>query len=166
MRLAVFLLLIVGCWCDVRVVIDQNGAYNITVNNQVWLRSARAAIYVDDRWYSTENNSLPLISITTAQGTDTYLGSWNETKLTYNLIRNQTTNSVVAHIRQWITIPAITFHLETGDIALTNQIPLDIEQVRTVFPSFHIEKIDVTDQRGYFTVGGEIQFFSTSIFKR
>jgi hypothetical protein len=161
MRLVVFLLLIAGCWCDISVVIDQKGAYNITVNNQLWLRSSRTAIFVDDRWYSTENNSLPLISITTAQGTDRYLGSWNETKLTYNLIRNQTTTSVVAHIRQWSIVQAITFHLETGDIALTNKIALDMEQVRTVFPSFYIEKIDATDQRGYFTVGGEIQFFST-----
>jgi len=166
MRLVVFLLLIVGCWCDISVVIHQNGAYNITVNNQLWLRSSRTAIYVDDRWYSTENNSLPLISITTAQGTDPILGAWNETKLTHNLVRNQTTTSIVAHIRQWNIVPALMFHLETGDTPLTNKIPLDMEEIRTVFPSFYIEKIDVTDQRGYFTVGGEIQFFSTSIFKR
>jgi len=165
MRLAVFLLLIVGCWCDVRVVIDQNGAYNITVNNQVWLRSARAAIYVDDRWYSTENNSLPLVSITTAVGTDPSLGLWNETRITYNLVRSQTTTPIVARIRQWSIVPAFTFYLETGDTALTNKIALDMEQIRTVFPSFYIEKIDANDQRGYFTFGGEIQFFSSSIFK-
>jgi len=154
MRLAVFLLLIVGCWCDVRVVIDQNGAYNITVNNQVWLRSARAAIYVDDRWYSTENNSLPLVSITTAVGTDPSLGLWNETRITYNLVRSQTTTPIVARIRQWSIVPAFTFYLETGDTALTNKIALDMEQIRTVFPSFYIEKIDANDQRGYFTFGG------------
>lgn len=69
MRLVVFLLLlIVGCRCDIRVLIDQNGGYNITVNNQVWFRSSGTVIYVDDQWYSTENNSLPSLSITTAQG--------------------------------------------------------------------------------------------------
>ena len=101
MRLVVFLIVIVGCWCDIRVLIDENGGYNITVNNQIWLRSSGIGIYVDDRWYSTENNSLPLLGITTAQGTDPYLGSWNETKLTYNLLRNETATSIVAHIRQW-----------------------------------------------------------------
>jgi hypothetical protein len=164
MRLVVFLLLIAGCWCDISVVIDQNGSYNITVNNQLWLRSSRTAIYVDDRWYSTENNSLPLISITTAQGTDPILGAWNETKLTHNLVRNQTATSIVAHIRQWSIVPALTFHLETGDIALTSKIPLDIEQIRTVFPSFHIEKLSSNDQRGYFTVGGEVKCFNILLF--
>jgi hypothetical protein len=106
-----------------------------------------------------------LLGITTAQGIDPYLGSWNETKLTYNLVRNQATTSIVAHIRQWSLVPAFTFHLETGDTALTNQILLTMDQVRTVFPSFHIEKIGVNDQRGYFTLGGEIEFFSSSIFE-
>jgi len=164
MRLVVFLLLIVGCWCDINVLIDQNGGYNITVNNQIWLRSSRTAIYVDDRWYSTENNTLPLLGITTAQGIDPYLGSWNETKLTYNLVRSQATTSIVAHIRQWSLVPAFTFHLETGDTTLTNQILLDIKQVRTVFPSFHIEKIGVNDQRGYFILGGEMEFFYIVLF--
>jgi hypothetical protein len=164
MRLVVFLLFIVGCSCDIRVVIDQNGSYNITVNNQLWLRSSRTAIYVDDRWYSTENNSLPLISITTAQGTDPILGAWNETKLTHNLVRNQTTTSIVAHIRQWNIVPALTFHLETGDTPLTNKILLDMEEIRTVFPSFHIEKLGSNDQRGYFTVGGEVKCFNILLF--
>jgi hypothetical protein len=160
MRFVVFLLLIVGCWCDIRVLIDQNGGYNIIVSNKIWLRASRTAIYADDRWYSTENNSLPLVSITTAQGTDPYLGNWNETILTYNLVRAQTTQ-VVAHIRQWSIVPAFTFHLETGDRALTTKIPLDMEQVRTVFPSFYIE---TNDQQAYFTVGGEIEFFHIVLF--
>lgn len=155
MRLVIFLLLlIVECWCDFRVVIDSNGEYNLTVNNKVWLRSSRTAIYVDDHWYSTENNSLPLSSITTDQGNDPVLGAWNETKLTYSLIRNQSTTPIVAHIRQWNVISAFTFHLETGDVVLNNKIPLDMDQVRTVFPSFHIEQVDMNDQRGYFIVGG------------
>ncbi len=159
MRLVVFLLLLlllVGCLCDIRVLIDQNGRYNITVNNTLWLRSSRTAIYADDLWYSTDNNSLPLVSITTAQGTDPYLGNWNETKLTYNLIRNQSTTSVVAHIRQWSMVPAFTFYLETGDTTLTNTIPLEIDQIRTVFPSFYIEKTNINDQRGYITIGGKL----------
>jgi hypothetical protein len=156
MRLLVFFLFIVGCWCNINVVIDPNGAYNITVNNQVWLRSSRTAIYVDDKWYSTENSSLTLVSITTAQGTDGNLGAWNETRITYNLVRTQTTTPIAARIRQWSIVPAFTFYLETGSAALTNKIALDMEQIRTVFPSFYIEKRDATDQRGYFTFGGGI----------
>ena len=155
MRLLVFLLLIVACWCDVRISVDQTGAYNITVNNQLWLRSSRTAIYADDRWYSTETNSLPIVSIVEAQGTDPYLGSWNETRITYNLVRNQTTTQPIASIRQWSAAPAFTFHFDVGDIALTNKIALDFEQIRTVYPSFNIEKTDANDQRGYFTFGGE-----------
>ncbi|CAF5132387.1 unnamed protein product, partial [Rotaria magnacalcarata] len=119
-----------GCWCDVTVLIDQNGGYNITVDNQIWLRSARTAIYVDNRWYSTEDNSLPLTNISTAQGNDPNLGSWNETILTYNLARNQSSTPVVARIRQWNIVSAFTFHFETGDKALTDRLPLDMEQVR------------------------------------
>ena len=159
MRFIVFLLLIVGCWCDVRVLVDQSGGYNITINNKLWLRSSRTAIYVDDRWYSTENQSLPLASITFEEGTDPNLGNWNETKLTYNLVRNQTSTSIIAHIREWSIVSAVTFHLETGDKALTNKISLDMEQVRTVFPSFNIEQTDMNDQRGFFSFGGKI-FFS------
>lgn len=156
MRIEVFFLIIVGCSCDVRVLLDQHGGYNITVNNQLWLRSSRTAIYADNQWYSTENNSLRLIDITVAQGTDPYLGSWNETKLIYNFIRNQTSTSIIAHIRQWNIIPAFTFHLKTGDKDLTNTILLDMNSIRTVFPSFHIEKIDMNDQQGFLTFGGEI----------
>ena len=89
MRLAVvFLLLIVGCWGDMRVSIDQNGHYNITINNRVWLRSSRTEIHTDDRWYSTENNSFPLVEVTTAQGKDPILAAWNEMILTYHLVRD------------------------------------------------------------------------------
>lgn len=159
MRLLVVLLLFIGCACDIRVSIDQNGKYNITVNNTLWLRSSRTAIYADDRWYSTDNNSLPLVSITTAQGTDPYLGNWNETKLTYNLIRKQSTSTVVAHIRQWSMVPAFTFSLETGATELTSDKALEMDDVRTVFPSFYIEKTNPNDQRGYITIGGKLQCF-------
>jgi hypothetical protein len=164
MRLLLLLLLVVACSCDIRVSIDQTGAYNITINNKLWLRSSRTAIYVDDRWYSTENNSLPLVSITEAQGTDPYLGNWNETRVTYNLVRNQTTTPIVAHIRDWSIASAVTFHLETGDVALTSRLALDFDQVRTVFPSFRIEKFDVGDERGYITIAGEQQPFSKVLF--
>lgn len=158
MHLAVLLFLIVGCWGDFRVVVDSNGAYNLTVNNKVWLRSSRTAIYADNRWYSTENNSLSLTTITTDQGIDPNLGAWNETKLTYSLFRNQTTIPVIAHIRQWSIVPAFTFHLETGNEVLTSPVARDFEEIRTVFPSFHIEKTDASDQRGYFTFGGKKSF--------
>jgi hypothetical protein len=154
MHLVVFVLVLVGCWCDIQVSIDQNGGYNFTVNNQIWLRSSRTAIYVDDRWYSTEDKSLSLVSITTAQGTDPNLGSWNETKFTYNLIRSEKATLIVAHIRQWSMISAFTFDLETGDQALTTQIALSNETVRTVFPSFLIEKMNMNDDRGYISLGG------------
>lgn len=153
-RLA-FLLFIAGCWCDVRVQIDQKGGYNITVNDQLWLRSARTAIYADDRWYSTDDNSLPLASIATAQGTDPNLGSWNETQMIYSLVRNQTPTVVTARIRQWDIVSAFSFHLDIGNRDLTNRIALDMEDVRTVFPSFYIEQTDGNDQRGYFTFGGQ-----------
>ena len=157
MHLLVFLLFtIVSCFGNIQVLIDQKGEYNITINNKLWLRSARTAIYVDDRWYATDNNSLPLLNITTGQGTDPYLGNWNETKLSYNLIRKQTSTTIVAHIRQWSVVPAFTFHLETGDTPLSCEMPLNFEDVRTVFPSFYIEKVDINDQRGYFTVGGDV----------
>ncbi|CAF1684114.1 unnamed protein product, partial [Adineta ricciae] len=108
MRLVVILFFVVGCSCDLRVLIDQNGGYNVTVNNQLWLRSARTAIYVDSRWYSTDNQSLPLVDIRTDQGTDPNLGSWNETRLTYNLVRPQSSTSIVARIRQWNIVSAYT----------------------------------------------------------
>ena len=161
MRLVVSLLLllllfIVGCACDVQILVDQSGRYNITVNDQVWLRSGRTAIYADDRWYSTEDNSLPLASIAFAEGTDPNLGSWNETNLTFNLVRNQASTPVVAHIRQWHLVSAFTFHLETGDQVLTSTQSLDKEHVRTAFPSFYIEKIGMNDQRGFFSYEGTI----------
>mgnify|MGYP006996223457 FL=1 len=152
---ALFLFLIIGYECKIDVLINKNGDFNITINNQIWLRSSRTAIYADDRWYSTEDQSLCLIDRTTSQGIDPNLGSWNETNFIYNLTRNEKTTLIIAHIRQWNSVSALTFHLENGDSALTtNTTTLSLETVRTVFPSFLIEKMNVNDDRGYITIGG------------
>jgi hypothetical protein len=166
MHLCVLLLLIVKCWGDVRVSVDQKGGYNISVNDHIWLRSSRTAIYVDNIWYSSDNNSLPLTNIAYVQGNDPNLGAWNETQLIYDLVRNGTTHTkIVGHIRQWNLVSAFTFHLDTGDQTMINTIPLDMEHVRTVFPSFNIEQMDMNDQRGYFTFSGEIFFLYCSNLK-
>jgi hypothetical protein len=156
MHLLVLLLLIVGCWGNVRVSVDQKGGYNISVNDHIWLRSSRTALYVDNKWYSSDDNSLPLTNVAYAQGNDPNLGAWNETQLIYDLNRNGTHIKIVGHIRQWSLVSAFTFHLDTGDQILTNTISLDMDHVRTVFPSFNIEQIDMNDQRGYFTFEGKI----------
>jgi hypothetical protein len=69
--------------------------------------------------YSSDDQSLPLINITAGKGTDRYLGSWNETQLNYHLIRNGIYTKIVASIRQWHRISAITFHLDTDDQSLS-----------------------------------------------
>ena len=159
MSLRVLLLLIVGCSCDIKVSIDQKGGYNISINNNLWLRSSHTALYVDNKWYSSDDNSLPLLNISSDQGDDPNLGSWNETQLNFDLLRNGTHTKIVATIRQWNDISAITFHLNTGNEILTNTKPLDADAVRTVFPSFHIEKIDNKEERGYFTFAGKINYW-------
>jgi len=164
MHLLVLFFLIIGCWCDIKVSVDEKGGYKISIDNTVWLRSSRTALYVDNKWYSTDENSLPLTSISSAQGYDPLLGSWNETQLNYDLVRSGTHTKIVGHIRQWNSFSAITFHLDTGDQMMTNTVPLDMDHVRTVFPSFHIEQIDMNNQRGYFTFSGEIIFLSYSEF--
>ena len=47
---------------------------------------------------------------------------------------------------------------------MTNTVPLDMDHVRTVFPSFYIEQMDENDQRGYFTFEGEFIFVYYSLF--
>lgn len=150
----VFFFIIVGCWAGIEVLIDEKGGYIIYINDRKWLQSSRTALYVDNRWYSSDDKSLPLTNITTGQGTDQNLGDWNETCLNYDLIRNETHTNIIASIRQWHDISAITFHLDTGDQLLTNTIPLHMDEVRTNFPSFNIEKIDSNDTRSYFTFEG------------
>jgi hypothetical protein len=156
MHFIVLLLLTVGCWADIQVSVDQKGGYSLFVGNRLWLRSSRTALYVDNTWYSSDNNSLPLTDIAYEQGFDPNLGSWNETQLIYDLVRSEIHTKIVGHIRQWNLVSAITFHLDTGDQIMTNTIPFNIDHVRTVFPSFHIEQIDMNDQRGYFTFEGEV----------
>jgi hypothetical protein len=164
MRLLVFFILIVGCRSDVKVSVDQQGGYTIIVNNYPWLRSSRTALYVDNKWYSSNDSSLPLTSIAYAEGMDPSLGSWNETQLIYDLVRNSTHTKLIGHIREWSLVSAITFHLDTGDQMLTNTISLDMDHVRTVFPSFNIEQMDMNDQRGYFTFEGATIFLCYSVF--
>jgi hypothetical protein len=148
----------VGCWCDIKVSVDEKGGYNISINNNLWLRSYRTALYVDNKWYSSDNNSLPLTSISTAQGNDPNLGAWNETQLNFDLVRSGTHTKIMGSIRQWQEVSAITFHLDTGNQVLTNTVPLDSKTVRTAFPSFHIEQIGEMEERGYFTFEGKIIF--------
>jgi hypothetical protein len=161
MHLLVFFFLIVGCFGDIKVSINEKGAYNISINDYVWLRSANTAIYADDRWYSTMDNSLPLTDVSFAEGNDPNLGSWNETQLNYDLVRSGIHTKIVGRIRQWGDISAITFHLDTGDQIITSTVPLNREQVRTIFPSLHIEQIDMNDDRGYFTFSGKIFLFTS-----
>jgi 3D (Asp-Asp-Asp) domain-containing protein len=146
---------------DIKVLVDQKGGYNITVNDHVWLRSSHTALYVDNKWYSSDDNSLPLTSTAYAQGHDPNLGTWNETQLIYDLVHNETHTKIIGHIRQWSLASAITFHLDTGGQIMTNTVPLTMDQVRTVFPSFHIEEMDMNDHRGYFTVSGKIDLRSS-----
>jgi hypothetical protein len=50
--------------------------------------------------------------------------------------------------------------LDTGDRVLTNNQLLNVNDVRTIFPSFNIEQIDMNDNRGYFTFQGiKVIFF-------
>ena len=162
MRLLLLFLFVAACSCDIRVLVDEKGGFNVTVGNQLWLRSARTAIYADDRWYSSDDKTLLLVNISSASGSDAFLGSWNETQLIYTLVRNQSSTTVVARIRQWNIVFAFTFHLDTGDQELTDKITLDMEEVRTVFPSFTIEQFGTNDQRGYFTFEGTTELLLRS----
>jgi hypothetical protein len=159
MQLLLFFFLIVECWSDIEVSVDTKGGYKISIHGKEWLRSSYTALYTDNRWFSSNDESLPLMNITTNEGNNPNLGSWNETQLNYDLARNGSHTKLVASIREWHQISAITFHLDTGDQTLTNTVPLDKNQVRTIFPSFNIEKINNNDERGYFTFEGEILFF-------
>ena len=78
MHFFVLSLCIIGCLSDLQVSIDSKGAYNLSINGQVWLRSSHTAIYVDDLWYSSDVNTLKFENLSYAQGTDPYLGVWNE----------------------------------------------------------------------------------------
>ena len=74
MRLVLLVvLLVVKCRCDVQVSVDRvTGEYRVSVGDQVWLRSSGTALYADERWYSSDDGSLPLIDTRLARGTDPY----------------------------------------------------------------------------------------------
>jgi hypothetical protein len=67
-----------GCWCDIQVSIDHRGGYNISVNNYVWLRSSHTALYVDNKWYSSNDSTLPLTSIAYAGGNDPFVTTFTQ----------------------------------------------------------------------------------------
>ncbi|CAF3069093.1 unnamed protein product [Rotaria sp. Silwood2] len=140
---------------DINVSIDNKKAeYNIIINNQIWLRSSYTRIYNNNQWLTSKDGSLLLIDSYLKQGYDFILGEFNETFFIYNFNLNNKSSNVTGRIRQWKSIPAITFHFDNNLIYLNNDIRLNIDQVQTVFPSFYIEKIDKDDHRAYFTFGG------------
>ncbi|CAF0898885.1 unnamed protein product [Rotaria sordida] len=149
MHLVIFVLLLISCACDIKVFIDQiKGQYNISIDNQIWFHSSRTALYVNNRWYSSNDSTVPLIDTRFVQCNDPNLGNWNETQLIYILNRNGIISNITGHIRQWNSQSALTFHLDTGDKILMNSKLLDKNQIRTIFPSFNIEQIDGNDNRG------------------
>ncbi|CAF1041432.1 unnamed protein product [Rotaria sordida] len=149
MHLVIFVLLLISCACDIKVFIDQiKGQYNISIDNQIWFHSSRTALYVNNRWYSSNDSTVPLIDTRFVQCNDPNLGNWNETQLIYILNRNGIISNITGHIRQWNSQSALTFHLDTGDKILMNNKLLDKNQIRTIFPSFNIEQIDGNDNRG------------------
>jgi hypothetical protein len=151
----VFLLIIGGYYCDIKVSIDLKGSYDIFISNRIWLRSSYTSLYSNNRWYSTsDGSSLCLICKHLNRGNDSKLGEWNETELIYNYNLNEKLNNVTGRIRQWKSIPAIAFYFDSGIIDLNNDILLDMDRVRTVFPSFYIEKVGKDDHRAYLTFGG------------
>jgi hypothetical protein len=151
----VFLLILKISFCDIKVSIDDvNGSYSIIINKRVWLRSSFTSLYSNNQWYTTKDGSLRFISKSFEEGNDSFLGQWNETHLIYNFNFNGTLNNVTGRIRQWNSISAITFYFDSGTTDFNNDILLDMDRVSTVFPSFHIEKVDENDQRGYLTFGG------------
>jgi hypothetical protein len=153
--LLLFVIIYGVCFCDIKISIDNlKGDYNISINNRVWLRSSYTSLYSNNQWYTSKDGTLILIDSYLKQGNDSILGEWNETELIYKLNQNGTVSNITGRIRQWKSQSAITFYLDSGLVDLNNDILLDMDRVRTVFPSFHIEKIDENDHRAYLTFGG------------
>ena len=160
MYIFIFVIILGVCCCNIKVSIETlKGEYNISINNRVWLRSSYAALYTSNHWFTSKNGSLLLVDSSFKQGNDLILGQWNETELIYKLNQNGKESNISGRIRQWNSIPAITFYFDSGLVNLNNDILLDMDRVRTVFPSFHIEKFDKNDHRGYLTFGGTERFF-------
>lgn len=167
MYILIFLLIIGSCYCDINVLIDNlNGDYNISINNRVWLRSSYISLYSSNQWYTSKDGSLILIDFNFKQGNDSILGQWNETQLIYKLNQDGKISNITGRIRQWKSISAITFYFDSGTIILNNDILLDMDRVRTVFPSFYIEKLDENDHRAYLTFGGNYLFYFSLIAKK
>ncbi len=160
MYLLIFVIILAGCYCDIKVLIDDLiDDYNISINNRIWLRSSYTGLYYNNQWYKTTDGSLRLIDKYLKEGNDLILGQWNETQLIYNFNENEKVINITGRIRQWKSISAITFYFDNGLSILNNDILLDMDRVSTVFPSFKIEKIDQDDQRGYLTFGGILNLF-------
>ncbi|CAF1064276.1 unnamed protein product [Adineta steineri] len=156
MYMLIFLLIIVGYNCDIKIVIDDlKDDYNISINNRIWLRSSYTSLYNSNQWFTTKNNeSLHLIGKNFNEGDDLILGQWNETEFIYNFNSDEKSINVTGRIRQWKLFSAITFYFDNDLFDLNNDILLDMDRVRTVFPSFYIEKFKEDDQRAYFTFAG------------
>ncbi|CAF5049929.1 unnamed protein product, partial [Rotaria sp. Silwood1] len=109
------LLLIVECWSwgNINVIIDDKGGYNITIGRRVWLRSSRTAIYVDNKWYSSDDNTLPLTDISYTSGFDPNLGDYRDFQLNYDLVRDGIHTKIGGHVRDWYRTFGISFHLDT-----------------------------------------------------
>ncbi|CAF3545783.1 unnamed protein product [Rotaria sp. Silwood1] len=160
MYILLILILICISYCDINVSIDnKKGEYNIIINNRVWLRSSYTCLYNNNKWLTSKDESLYLIDSYVKQGYDLILGEFNETNFIYNFNLNNKSLNVTGRIRQWKSIPAITFHFDNNLSILNNDILLNMDQVQTVFPSFYIEKIDKDDHRAYFTFGGILTSF-------
>jgi hypothetical protein len=150
------IIIIINCYCDIKVLIDnQNGNYNITINNKLWLRSSYTGLYTNNQWFKSNDNSLDLIEIIFREGNDLKLGEWNQTEFIYQLKNNKNVSTI---IRQWKYLSAITFYFNNLGFNIENDLVLDMDRVSTIFPSFFMEKFDENDQRGYFTFGGKFFF--------
>ena len=160
MYVFIFVIIFTLSYCDIQISIDSfKGNYNISINNRVWLRSSYTSLYSNNQWYSSKDGSLLLIDRHFNQGNDFYLGQWNETEFIYYLNINGKESNISGRIRQWNSISAISFYFDCAQFDLNNDILLDMDRVRTVFPSFNIEQIDHDDHRGYLTFGGILVFF-------
>lgn len=150
------LLIIAGYNCHINVTIDDfKGSFNVTINSRIWLRSSYTRLYTSNQWFTTQDDSLLLIDKHLNEGNDSILGRWNETCLVYQFRFNDTPVYISGSIRQWELIPALTFHFQSAaTVDLNNDRLLDMDRVRTVFPSFYAEKFDKNDHRGYLTFGG------------
>jgi len=90
-------------------------------------------------------------------GFDPKLGDYIAIQLSYDLVRSGLHTEIVGH---YVTGIPVQQFISFGNWQSNHDEyrPLDMDHVRTIFPSFHIEQIDTNDQRGYFTFEGKIDF--------